>query len=987
MVSPVLVGREDELARLRAAVARTVAGEPGVVLVGGEAGVGKSRLLEAALDGQDGVRVLTGACIELGEGLPFVPVVEVLRTVVRTTPPDDLDRLLGPARRELGRLLPELAVAGEPPAGGGSTAQLFELVLGVLGRLGRERPLVLVVEDLHWADRSTLDLVAFLVRALQGLRVLLVVSYRSDEVDRRSPLRPLLSGWERLRGVERLQLEPFGREQVAAQVTAILGEPAAPALVELLLDRSEGNAFFVEELVRTLRDGASEHELPPSLRDVLLTRAERLSPEAQRVLRTAAVAGRWVPERLLAAVAALPPAELYAALREVVDASLLVVHPSGRGYSFRHALTRDAVYEDLLPGERSDLHTAYAQVLDEDPLLLEDDGGSVSATLALHRYAAHDLPRALAASVRAGREALDAFAAAEARRHLERALEVWRGVPDAEALAGADEAEVLGLAGRAAVLAGDPDRALPLFARACDLVDADADPERAGLLAEQQAGALRVLGEDVRSVEVLEAALARLPESRPGRARTGALSALASALTRMGDRRAHEVGRAAVAAARASADRAAEADALVSLGTSLVYLQDPEAGMADIRAGLQIALSTEDHWTAVRGYINLSDTFEGLGRHREAADAAREGMDLAARTGLTRSLGAFLAGNLVEPLVRMGEWREAERLAGEALALGLSGMFAATFHELLGSVAVLCGRTDEALAHAREGRRQVRNTQESQFTEALSWLEAEAARATGDPDRALAVTRAALEDPDPGWSGRYAWPLGWLAARLVADRSALARDRGEPVPSADRDEVLGIALAHEEGRLPPAPDAYRAMAEAELARAAGTPGPDLWRTAVGLWERVGDAWPLAYSRFRLAEVLCASGEQPAAAEPLTAAVRSARALGARPLLDDAVALARRARLRVEDDERPAAPVPAGPAAAFGLTEREREVLALVAAGRSNGQIATELYISRKTASVHVSNILAKLGVAGRVEAAAVAHRQGLAYPAGSAGTA
>jgi DNA-binding CsgD family transcriptional regulator len=229
--------------------------------------------------------------------------------------------------------------------------------------------------------------------------------------------------------------------------------------------------------------------------------------------------------------------------------------------------------------------------------------------------------------------------------------------------------------------------------------------------------------------------------------------------------------------------------------------------------------------------------------------------------------------------------------------------------------------------------------------------------------------------------------VGWLAARLVADRSALARDRGEPVPSADRDEVLGIALAHEEGRLPPAPDAYRATAEAELARAAGTPRPDLWRTAVGLWERVGDAWPLAYSRFRLAEVLCASGEQPAAAEPLTAAVRSARALGARPLLDDAVALARRARLRVEDDERPAVPVPAGePATPFGLTGREREVLTLVAAGRSNGQIATELYISRKTASVHVSNILAKLGVAGRVEAAAVAHRQGLAHPAGSAGT-
>jgi predicted ATPase len=228
VVSPVLVGRERELGRLQSALTRTGAGDTCVVLVGGEAGVGKSRLLDAAFGSgaPSDVRVLTGGCIELGgEGLPLVPLVEALRTLVRTTPGDDLDRFLGPARRELARLLPELALddAAPPPPTAGSTAQLFELVLGVLGRLGQDRPLVLIVEDLHWADRSTLDLVSFLVRALQGTPVLLVLTYRSDEVDRRSPLRPLLSGWDRLRHVERVQLERFSRREVATQVGAIVG--------------------------------------------------------------------------------------------------------------------------------------------------------------------------------------------------------------------------------------------------------------------------------------------------------------------------------------------------------------------------------------------------------------------------------------------------------------------------------------------------------------------------------------------------------------------------------------------------------------------------------------------------------------------------------------------------------------------------------------------------------------------------------------------
>ncbi|TFV90009.1 helix-turn-helix transcriptional regulator [Blastococcus sp. CT_GayMR16] len=971
VVSPVLVGRESELRQLRSALRRTVAGEPGVVLVGGEAGVGKSRLLDAALGSATGVTVLTGGCIEVGgESLPFVPLVEALRTLARTTPADDLDRLLGPARRELARLLPELAPDDEPAGTApGSTAQLFELLLGVLGRVGAQQPLVLVVEDLHWADRSTLDLVAFLVRALQGTRVLLVLTYRSDEVDRRSPLRPLLSGWERLRGVERVQLARFDRAEVAVQMGAILGAAADPALVDVVFDRSEGNAFFVEELVRMVREGAAEHELPPSLRDVLLARAERLSGPAQRLLRTAAVAGRWVPERLLAQVAAVSATELYEALREAVDSSLLVVDGAGRGYAFRHALTRDAVYEDLLPGERGELHTAYAQALDRDPGLAGDDA-AVAATLAVHWYAAHDLPRALAASVRAGRQAMAAFAPAEARRHLERALEVWRQVPDAETWAGTDQVEVLRLAARAAFHGGDLDRAMPLLRQAQDQVDWTTDPERAAFIVDQMASTLRALGEDGFSVETLEVALSRLPKEPPSLARAAVLASLANALMRLGVDRCPDVARTALAAARAVGARAQEASALLTLGSSLSYLEDPAEGEAALREGLRLALDASDHETALRGYVNLSDSLEGRGRHREAAEAARAGIDLAARVGLSRSLGAFLTGNLVEPLVRLGEWDEAQRLAHDSLTTGLAGVFAASLHELLGYVATLTGRHDEALVHVRTARRQLGESREPQFTQALAFIEADVARAQGDLETAASLVASGVADTTT-WSSRYAWPLLWLGARIDADSATRAMDRREAVSApAEPGELPDVDLVPA-----PATNAYRALRNAERLRLAGAAAVPAWEEAVRAWEQATDVWPLAYARYRLAEARCGAGDRSAAAELLREAARTSERLGARPLHDDVLALARRARIDLDPAGEPVAaegPVP------FGLTDREREVLALVAAGRSNGQIATALFISPKTASVHVSNILAKLGVSGRIEAAAVAHRLGLA---------
>jgi predicted ATPase len=489
--------------------------------------VGKTRLV-TELAGQaadSGFTVLAGHCVELGaEGLPLAPLIDALRTLARTTARTELADVLGPARRGLGRLLPELDPGGaaEPAADGVQVSQLLELVLGLLGRLSARRPLLLVLEDLHWSDQSTRELVAFLIRSLRGVRVVLLATYRSDELNRRHPLRPLIAGWDRL------------RTEVAAQLGAILGTEPAAGLVDLVFDRSGGNAYLVEELAGLVRGGGDPADLPPSLADVLLSRVDALSPQAQRLLRTAAVAGRSVPDKLLAEVAGVADAEFYAGLREAVESHLLVVDHTGRSYAFRHALTRDAVYEDMLPGERGGLHAAYGEALTRDPDLAGDTA-AVPAALAHHWYAALDLPRALPASIAAARHALITFAPAEAQRHLERALEIWPRVPDAAERTGLDQAEVASLAGEAAYQAGAIDRSLSLFDQALAGLPAEGDAVRRALVLDRRARTLRDTGREPEAIAALEEALALLPADQVTTAHAVVLSSLAMSVWRAND--------------------------------------------------------------------------------------------------------------------------------------------------------------------------------------------------------------------------------------------------------------------------------------------------------------------------------------------------------------------------------------------------------------------------------------------------------------------
>jgi DNA-binding CsgD family transcriptional regulator len=955
VVSPVFVGRDTELAIARTMIDRALHTDSGLLLVAGEAGVGKTRLVDEAAGyaKRQGMQVLSGHCVQLGtEGLPFAPIAEAMRELIRDTGRDQLDQVLGPARELVSRLIPTL---GDTPATQTAltSSQLLELVLGLIERLSANKPLLLIIEDLHWADRSTLELATFLAQNLRGVPVAMLITYRSDEVDRRHPLRVLLSTWERARSITRLELRRFDRDEVGAQLAGILGEDPDAQTVDLVYQRSEGNAFLAEEMLSVVRSG-NPRGLPPSLKDVLLARVDQLSAAATQVLRLAAVAGRSVPERLLVAVADLDELAVLTALREAVDGHLLVVDEAG--YSFRHTLARDAVYDDLLPGERVRLHTAYTEALSRDPDLLSDSHLSVAASLAHHSYAALDLPRALDASIAAGREAAAGLAPREALTHYERALLIWPRVPAAQLPTDVDQAEVLWRAGDAAYQAGDLDRARSMLLQALTDLPADAPAERRARMMTTCALALRDLGRLHDAITMLEQTLDLLPDQPVTEVRAEVLGALANVVMRANDldgcMRYAEL---AVAEAREVGATSVEADAAISLGYGLAT-SDHEAGIAALRAGLELALRHEHVYIALRGYVNLSDLFETLGRSRESIAAAQAGIELAQRTAMRRTLGTYLMGNLAEAQLHLGEWDRTRALVGSALEGRPEGIFEATAQLLRAELAALQGDYTESREALVRTAAMVTDPDDDQFAAPLATIDADLHRAAGDYQRAREIVAAALAGrTDHPWV-RYLWPLVWTGVRADVERSLIDPPGGGVQPTL----VDFLELMPAPG---PADGAYRAMCAAERGRLTGDAD---WTSVVAAWRALEWPWPLAYSLLR-------DAEQRASADPLRESWTIATRLGARPLIIEAEHLAQRLCVDVGAPSE----LSRNPLDELNLTSREQEVLLLLAAGRSNPEIAHELFISPKTASVHVSNILAKLGLSSRVQAATLVHRLGL----------
>jgi DNA-binding CsgD family transcriptional regulator len=980
------VGRTEELARLRELLTCAATGEPQVAVIGGEAGIGKTRLTEelAAIANQQGVRVLRGGCVPLGdEGLPFAPVTEALRGLAGELNPAELEAVAGPARADLGRLLPDLAWGGDataaPVVAGASQGRLFELLLGVVQRLAARTPLLLVMEDLHWADRSTRDLVAFLAATFRLGRVFVVLTFRSDELDRRHPLRRLLGELTRNRRVQRLELERFTLAELAEQLAELLGTDPPARLVHDVYARSEGNPFYAEELV-LVGGGAGPAALPPSLQEVLLTRVVRLGHRTQQLLRVVAAAGPGATQPLLAVVAGMDNEELLAGLREAVDHQILVPEPGGAGYVFRHLLVAEAVYGELLPGERVHLHTALAGALDAG-VEAEEAPASRAARLAYHWWAAGDQPRALRASVQAAAAAEQVYAFAEAQLQLERVLELWDRVPDAAKRAGADRVSLLSRCAEAAYAAGDPARAAQLVRDALPMVDQTRQPLRAGLLHEQLARCLRRLSDPAALDAQQQAVRLVPPEPSVERARVlGSLAAYLVLVSRFEEARG--LAEEAVAIAGQVGTRVEEAGARTVLGYVLGNLGEVDAGLAEMEAAVCLAREADKVVVALRAVLSRSDLLLAASRLDEAATVALGGLAEARRVGQARAYELVLAGNATEALAALGRWDQAKQVSRQ----GLEG--APSDPALVLARAALelgLGELDAAETRLQAIRRLLpAPIPEAQKAGPLLVGLAEVALWRGDLERAkqLVAEAVPLVEANP----RYAAPLYALGLRIVADLAELARARHPGEPAGDDGTAAALLERLREAAAGPAaagmPElaAWQATGLAERTRQDGASDPAAWAAAATVWERLGQPYRVAYACYRHAEALLGgTGGRVAAAGVLGRAADITGRLGARPLDAEVKALARRARLVLAPPASGAAPASRAPTPAeqLGLTPREAEVLALVAAGRSNRQIAQELFISPKTASVHVSNLLAKLGVAGRVEAAAVAHRLGL----------
>ncbi len=969
-----LVGRDAELDELVSWLGGSTNQRPDegdgphngtTVLLSGDAGVGKTRLLTEVRDrlASDGWRVVAGHCLDLGDSaLPYLPFSEILGRLATELP--EVVATVAGRHPTLARLLPgRRTLSGD--AGDGSAidrSALFEAIRALLDEAAAEGPLLVVVEDTHWADQSTRDLITFLFARDATTPVSLVVSYRSDDLHRRHPLRRHLAEWSRLSGVRRLALAPLSDDSVQLLIAELV--PGGLSMDETvdIVDRAEGNAFFVEEL--TSAAAGPGRWVPAELADVLLVRLDRLDDPARQVVRAASVAGRKVSHELLTAASGLTGAALDEGLRQAVEMNVLV--PDGDRYAFRHALLGEAVYDDLLPGERVRLHDGFATAL--------RDGGATgtAAELARHSRLANDLETALHASIRAGHDALAVGGPDEAVHHYDQALQLLTDPRRPETIDVDRSALVVHLAD-ALTASGRPHRAVTLLGEELDEMPADApDAWRARIMAAR--AYLLLITETEEHPDELSAEAYRLVPDGDTAVRARVLATHARILAAFGR---FEEAQPVALEGLALAERLQLTDQVSDLVITLSQARHsgPHVGLREaLEEAIERARASGAVQAELRAHFLLGRSFEDVGEWDLAETAFRRAIARGDETGLPYAPYAFESRwHLVFQYVVTGQWDAALDLAAAAgsppkVQQALLDLFRLHLEQARG------GDVGDRLPvlrklWAKEGLIPIHS----------SSMEMVEASRRGDPDGVLRAYDDAVAILSRLWQP-------WFTARIRLAATAIGAlaDCAPTLSAADRSVFLARAEElHADGRVVlerhhnpgglwgPEGQAWEKRLDAEVLRmrwlAGEPPAHDVlveaWRETEKRVADFGDVHQLASVRVVLATILRAAGDTAGSREVADLARDAAKALGAQPLLDDLTALGSRPGRQ--------------PAASDVLTAREAEILALVAEGRSNGEIGKQLYITTKTVSVHVSNILGKLGASGRTEAAAIARRRGL----------
>ena len=948
-----LIGRARDLAEVDAALAAARSGRGGLLLLAGEAGVGKTTVATTALAGST-TRVLVGEALPQATP-PYGPVVTALRSFLRSDPQGLRD--CGPLSSYLALILPELGPAPEPS----DRATLFEAIRCAFETIARRGPAAVLLDDLQWADEATLELLPALASSLEEEAMLVIGAYRSDELRRGHPVRRLRAELRRGGRLRELTVEPLSAEQTRGLAQRILNRDVGLPLAAAIYDRTQGIPFFIEEFAGAvaasglLHDGEEGIELPDrvelpmpeTVRDAVLLRAERLSAAARQALEVAAVAGVRFE---LGIVLDLASEE---GLGEAIDSGFVLEIEPGQG-AFRHALTREALYEAVTWPRRRALHAEVAARL---------EAAAASPLQIAEHWLAGQQPARARPSLLASAELFAALHAhRDATQALRRAIELW---PEGE-----DEPERLAALerwGRYAQLTGDFGEAARAWREAVD--------------GYQRGGNLPALAKTQRQLAALfelqclwdAAFAARAAAAEAFRDGGQAGEAAAERLAAAGNLQSAGSLRAAlelVRAAEAEAERSGRVDlkarALGLTGLIRARAGDFEAGLESARAGLALALGENLIEPAAETYEKVGMVLDLGANHRGAIDAFTTAFDFCRAHGVTGRATVCL-GCLAYALRKTGEWNRAIEICRDVIAAAdapRNARCAATGE--LGLIHALRGDGRRARAPLVEALALAQQTEFMIVKLDAAWGLARLDEQQTDYDAAAARCRLLLELARVGEDTQYPvpslrWATTFFARRgMESDAVACAEVLGRIGGRAGNPEALA-AIAHALGEL--------ALLDGDAGQAVRQFGQ-----ALELLRELELPLDRAETRLRAGVAFAAAGERDAAVERLTAAYLTGRNLGARPLAGQAAAelaeLGERADRRL--GRRGGVTLQHG-----GLSRRELEVVRLVAVGRTNREIAQELFVSPRTVDMHVRNILTKLGCRSRTDATRRAGELGL----------